>query len=620
MAIEKLKFLVTADTKNFALGMKAVGALAVAAFAAAIKVSAEFEKELSKLRAVSGANVRQMGKLEAQARELGKATAFTAVEVAGLQVELAKLGFTSKQILQSSGGILDLAAALGVQLSEAASLTGTSIRAFGLAAEDTGRVVDVLAKAAASSALDFSTLTEGLKDAAPIAKLYNFTIEDTVAMLGQLANAGIKGSKAGVALRQIFLELDKKGIKFSDALKQVNESGNAAATAMELVGKRAAGAFAIIANGQDDIAKLAYELYGAEGAAEAMRKTMEDNLFTDLTILKSAFTNLGIEVGNTTHGPLRDFLQWGIDFINGTKDTLGALDSLTRAWYFLQESMLLAGRAAELAYIAIQVNNPFGDGLISKESLDRLQAFNDALDEVNAKIIKISNYGTGGGAGKNNRGRPEKTQNTVGEGGAKDSGEATNFGFGFASFFEPEAIQGLSTEVDGFLTRTESKLTSLTETTATSAESIKSSFDGIGYAAGTAAALVSQLSTSLLGTDSSAVARIAASLVSSFVSIAIAGAVASAASSSTKDGPFAIFTLPVYIGIGLAAIAAGLQGSGGKVSGSGGGSRSPASSSTISPNSVQGNGGASGQLVASVRGQDLRFVLQAADDSYGALS
>ena len=79
MAIEKLKFLVTADTKNFALGMKAVGALAVAAFAAAIKVSAEFEKQLSKLRAVSGANVIQMGELETQARKLGKSTAFTAV-------------------------------------------------------------------------------------------------------------------------------------------------------------------------------------------------------------------------------------------------------------------------------------------------------------------------------------------------------------------------------------------------------------------------------------------------------------------------------------------------------------------------------------------------------------
>ena len=221
-------------------------------------------------------------------------------EVAGLQVELAKLGFTSKQILQSSGGILDLAAGLGVELSDAAKLTGTSIRAFGLEAEDTGRVVDVLAKAAASSALDFTTLTEGLKDAAPIAKLYNFTIEDTVALLAQLSNAGIKGSKAGIALRQIFLELDKKGISFAEALKEVNESANPAATAMDLVGKRAAGAFAIIAQNQGAVNGLADELYNAEGAANEMRLIMEDNLIGDFDKLKSAVTEMGLQLGEVT--------------------------------------------------------------------------------------------------------------------------------------------------------------------------------------------------------------------------------------------------------------------------------------------------------------------------------
>ena len=310
MAIEKLKFLVTADTKGFALGMKAVGALAVAAFAAAIKVSAEFEKSLSKLRAISGANVKQMKSLEKQSRALGKSTAFTANEVAGLQVELAKLGFSTNEILNASGGVLDLAAGLGVTLAEAATLVGTEIRAFGLEAKDTGRVVDVLALAASSSALDFATLTEGLKDAAPIAKLYNFTIEDTVAMLGQLANAGIKGSKAGVALRQIFLELDKKGIKFADALEQVNNSANPAATAMDLVGKRAAGAFSILATGNKDVKELAKQLNSAQGSAEKMRVTMEDNLEGDWKKFVSATTDLGITLGNSTNPQLRNLTQW----------------------------------------------------------------------------------------------------------------------------------------------------------------------------------------------------------------------------------------------------------------------------------------------------------------------
>ena len=266
----KLELFVIANTKHFVNGMKIVAAAAAAGFAAAVKVSAEFEKSLSKLRAISGANVKQMKTLEKQSRSLGKSTAFTATEVAGLQIELAKLGFTTNEILNASGGVLDLAAGLGVTLADAASLVGTEIRAFGLEAEDTGRVVDVLALAASSSALDFSGLTEGLKDAAPIAKLYNFTIEETVAMLGQLANAGIKGSKAGTSLRQIFLELDKKGIKLADALQMVRDSANPAATAMDLVKKRAAGAFAILANGNKDVEELAKQLENAQGSAEKM--------------------------------------------------------------------------------------------------------------------------------------------------------------------------------------------------------------------------------------------------------------------------------------------------------------------------------------------------------------
>ena len=628
MATEKLKFLVTADTKNFALGMKAVGALAVAAFAAAIKVSAEFEKQLSKLRAVSGANVIQMGELETQARKLGKSTAFTANEVASLQVELAKLGFTSKQILQASGGILDLAAGLGVTLADAASLTGTSIRSFGLAAEDTGRVVDVLAKAAASSALDFSTLTEGLKDAAPIAKLYNFNIEDTVAILGQLANAGIKGSKAGVALRQIFLELDKKGIKFADALNRVNNSANPAATAMDLVGKRAAGAFAIIAQNQGAVNGLATELRNAEGAANEMRLIMEDNLIGDFDKLKSAVTEMGLSIGEVTNGPLRSFVQWMTEVINGSDTTLSFIDSLARVFLFLEESALLAFKAVEELWIVIQMiatANPFTGqgGMASPESLKRLAELKARLAEINSEIIKISNYGgSSGSSGGGKKGPPAKTENTIGAGGSGDGGGlggATNFGFGFASFFQPEAIEGASTQIDGLLDRVESKFTSVTSNVKAAGADIQSSFDGIGFAAGAAASLVGQLGASLLGTDSTALERAGVAIVSTLASIAIAAAVASAGESAAATGPAAIFTLPVFIGIGLAAVAAALAGTGGSVSSSGGGSRSPVTPTTTTPSSVQGNG-AGGSLVATVRGQDLRFILQAADNSYGALS
>ena len=194
---ERLEYIVDANTKGFEISMKAIGVLAVAAFAATLKVTAKFEKQLSKLRGVTGANAKEMAQLERKAKDLGRTTAFTAIEVADLQFELAKLGFTTNDILNSSGGVLDLAAGLGVGLGDAATLAGSTIRAFGLNTSETGRVVDVLAHSVASSALDFSKLTESLKYAAPIARLYNYTIEETVGLLGALANAGIHGSQAG---------------------------------------------------------------------------------------------------------------------------------------------------------------------------------------------------------------------------------------------------------------------------------------------------------------------------------------------------------------------------------------------------------------------------------------
>ena len=646
MAIEKLKFLVTADTKNFALGMKAVGALAVAAFAAAIKVSAEFEKQLSKLRAVSGANVLQMGELETQARKLGKSTAFTAVEVAGLQVELAKLGFTSKQILQSSGGILDLAAGLGVELSDAAKLTGTSIRAFGLEAEDTGRVVDVLAKAAASSALDFTTLTEGLKDAAPIAKLYNFTIEDTVALLAQLSNAGIKGSKAGIALRQIFLELDKKGISFAEALDTVNNSANPAATAMDLVGKRAAGAFAIIAQNQGAVNGLADELYNAEGAANEMRLIMEDNLIGDFDKLKSAVTEMGLQLGEVTDGPLRSFVQWMTEVINGSETTLGFIDSLARTFLFLQEAALKAFEVVEEIWITIQMiatSNPFTGkmGMASPESYARLEAIRKKLEEINGEIIKISNYGgilPGSGTGP--KGPPKKTDNTIGGGTQDRNVGSVNAGLTpdeIESFLtggpNPADTAIFNSDAIALREKEYKKYQAYMESIQKVNDAISQSFSDLGNNIANSLSSSMGVFGAFLGTVIQGLLDLAAQAISSAITTAVtekakqgaygataaAAAVAGAAQSASAAGPAAIALLPVFIGAALAAVSAGLTGTGGKVSGGGGGSRSPITPTTTTPSSVQGNG-AGGQLVATVRGQELRFILQAADNSYGALS
>ena len=303
-----------------------IGAIVVAAgalaglFAAATKKGADFAKQMSTLQAVSGASAEQMNALSESAKELGSSTQFTAIQVGELQTEFAKMGFSTQQILDSTKATLDLAASMEVDLASAAMLAGSTVNAFGLEAEDTQRVVDVLAKSTSSSALDFGSLTESLKMAAPIAKSTGVSIEETAAMLGVLANTGIKGSLAGTGLSKTFIELNKKGIDLKDALDTVNKSSNGLNTAIDLVGQVGAKSLLNLASKSEDIDKLTISLQESEGAAEAMAEVRLDNLAGDTTKLSSAFEGflLSIEDGGGLFSKIaRLFVQFATSFLTG---------------------------------------------------------------------------------------------------------------------------------------------------------------------------------------------------------------------------------------------------------------------------------------------------------------
>lgn len=296
-----------------------IGAVVVAAgalaglFVAATKKGAEFAKQMSTLKAVSGATAEQMDKLSASAKELGSTTQFTAIQVGELQTEFAKMGFTTNQILDATEATLNLAASMEVGLADAAMLAGSTVNAFGLEAKDTKRVVDVLALSTSSSALGFEELRESLKVAAPIAKATGREIEEVTAMLGVLANTGIKGSVAGTGLSKTFIELNKKGIGLKDALDRVNNSSNGLQTAIKLVGVVGAKSLLNLASKAEDIDKLTEAFEKAEGAAAAMAETRLDNLEGDITKLGSAWEGLllSIEDGEgVLNMMVRGIVQW----------------------------------------------------------------------------------------------------------------------------------------------------------------------------------------------------------------------------------------------------------------------------------------------------------------------
>ena len=294
---------------KFALISTGVGAIVVAIgsligfMAKAASKGAEFEKSLSTLKAISGATGETMEVLSDQAKQLGSTTIFTASQVVELQTELAKLGFSAGEIQNATPSILNLAASLDVSLADAASFAGSQIRAFGLDTSETQRVVDVMALSTTKSALDFGSLTESLKMAAPVMNATGVSVEKTAAMLGVLADTGIKGSLAGTGLSKTFIALNKEGISLEDAMAKVKGSTDQLGTAVDLVGVVGAKSLLNLANNGEKIAELEETFMGAsdaveqsgesfDGAAAAIAGIRADNLDGDLKGLSSAWEGL----------------------------------------------------------------------------------------------------------------------------------------------------------------------------------------------------------------------------------------------------------------------------------------------------------------------------------------
>lgn len=363
-----------------ALMSTGIGAIAVALgglaalFGSSVKKGAQFEKSLSTLKAVSGGTEGELSKLSVQAKELGSTTQFTAVEVVKLQTELAKLGFTAKDIQTSTPAILSLASSLEVDLASAAELAGSTVRAFGLSTQDTARVVDVMALSTSSSALNFEALKESLKLVAPTSRAVGVSIEKTAALLGVLANNGLKGSVAGTGLSKTFIELNKKGLTLEEGMAKVAGSSNKLNTAIELVGVVGAKSFLSLAESGEQIEGLQETFENAAGSADKMANIRLDNLSGDITKLSSAWEGLllSIEDGN---GLLAQFVR---GTIQATTSIVGFFTNTERVSDSLKkQSVQLGVQTGDLHELQRQVE----DTTRSEEDRNRAAEQRDKLVE-----------------------------------------------------------------------------------------------------------------------------------------------------------------------------------------------------------------------------------------------
>ena len=306
------------------LGRQLAGAFAIGgsvmllknALTGIINTTRDFEFQMARVKAITGATSEEFKRLSDDAKRLGSSTKFTATQVAELQEEYAKLGFNTSEILNATEATLTLAEATGSELAESANVAGAVLRAFGLDASETQRVVDVMALSFSSSALNMTDFAEAMKFAAPIARSANIPIETTTALLGKLADSGLRGSIAGTGLKNLLSKLADENsklakelgfsVKNSDdlfrAFQQLQKGHIDLSKATELTDERSKAAFLTLINGIDAVEDLDAALNNAAGSADNMAGVMRDTLKGDIDRLNSAIEGLALALGEGEGG------------------------------------------------------------------------------------------------------------------------------------------------------------------------------------------------------------------------------------------------------------------------------------------------------------------------------
>lgn len=310
----------------------------VAGFGAAMKKSIDFDDTMRKVKATSGATGDEFNQLRTKALQMGRDTKFTASESAEAMNYMALAGWDTKDMLKGVGGVMDLAAASGEDLASVSDIVTDNLTAFGMKAKDSTHFADVLAQTSSKANTDVRGLGEAFKYAAPVAGALGYTVEDTSVAIGLMSNAGIKGEKAGTALRTMFTnlskptkamkdEMDKLGISITDSNGEMlpmrdvmdqlrNKMGGLskdqqAAAASTIFGKEAmSGALAVINASDEDYKKLTKSIDGSKGASKRMAKEMEGGIGGAMRKMKSAIESLAISLGDALAPMLYKAAKW----------------------------------------------------------------------------------------------------------------------------------------------------------------------------------------------------------------------------------------------------------------------------------------------------------------------
>ena len=363
--------------------------------AAAIKVGSDFESQMSRVKAISGATGEEFEQLKAQAMQLGADTSFSASQAAEGMENLAAAGFTTSEIMNAMPGLLNLAAASGEDLASSSDIAASTLRGFGLAASDAAHVADVLAANANRTNSSVADTGEAMKYIAPLARAAGLSLEETAAAIGIMANAGVNGSQAGTSLRGALSRLskptkdmseamDELGISFYDSngkMKSLTEQVGMLRQATEgmtdeqknnylvtLYGQEAlSGMLALINEGEGSLGELTNAYKNCDGAAQEAAETMQDNLPGALEQLSGSAETLGLAFYNSVADNLKNAANTATESINNITDSFnnGGLNEAiqTAGDEFANLAVEAASHAPEMVDTAVDFIEAFASGI-----------------------------------------------------------------------------------------------------------------------------------------------------------------------------------------------------------------------------------------------------------------
>lgn len=397
--ISKLGSLTTKGLKTAATTITGTAVALEGIGIAAVKAGSDFEAQMSRVKAISGAAGTEFEKLKDQAIQLGADTSFSASQAAEGMENLAAAGFTTNEIMEAMPGLLDMAAASGEDLANSSEIAASTLRGFGLEAEEAGHVADVLAENANRTNAAVSDTGEAMKYVAPLARAAGISFEETAAAIGIMANAGIKGSQAGTTLRGAISRLSKPtddmrdameelGISFYDSngkMKSLSEQVGMLEGAfggmtdeqknnylVTLYGQEAlSGMLALINEGQGSLTDLTKSYENCDGSAKKAADTMRDNLKGAIDELGGSAESLGIVFYEEVSGSLKDTAESATESINNITKAFqdGGMEAAIDAAgdEFANLAVKAAEHAPDMVDVAIDFIQSFTDGIVDNK-------------------------------------------------------------------------------------------------------------------------------------------------------------------------------------------------------------------------------------------------------------